>query len=183
MKSEDKVIAHNSRLVEQYFAHVSDLWEGREGTVDKFMSLWHPDGVFEFTGSPAVQAVFRGANAIQVLYRNRSRANGMGLRLAPQAEKGDGLDRFATLAQLRPSLRKYKATDKGAVASWHTEVETGDKQGFAMTGSHHFTILGGKITSLKVTINPKPTEVEGLSTNDLTVADIGRLSLAAWAVV
>lgn len=182
MTNEEKVVKDNSRLVEQYFGHVSDLWEGKEGTVDKFMSLWHPDGIFEFTGSPAVQAVFQGANAIQVLYRNRSRANSMGLRLTSKPDK-PAIERFCTLAQLRPNLRKCKASTKGAMASWHTELETGDKQGFVMTGTHEFVIEGGRIKSLKVTISKKPTALDGVSMNDLSVADIGRLSLAAWAVV
>lgn len=182
-KDEQKVIAANGRLVEDYFSHVKELWEGCDGTVEKFMSLWDPDGTFEFTGSPAVEATFRGANAIQVLYRNRSRANGMGVRLAPQPKTAKGLERFVVLANLRPNLRKHRASPDGAVASWNTQVQTGDGQGFEMIGNHQFTIRNGKITHLKVTITPKPREVEGLSMEDLTVADIGRLSLAAWAVV
>lgn len=72
-----------------------------------------------------------------------------------------------------------------AIAGWRTTIGTKENQGFDVAGSHLFTFQNGKIKSLRVSISPKPDQshLESLRMADLSVADVGRLSLAAWPVV
>lgn len=64
-------------------------------------------------------------------------------------------------------------------------VGTREGTGFDVAGSHVFTFRKGKIRSLRVTISPKPMKSLNtkLALSDFSVQDVGRLSLAAWAVV
>ena len=72
-----------------------------------------------------------------------------------------------------------------AIVGWRTTIGTQENQGFDVAGSHLFTFREGKIKSLRVSISPKPDEsrLQKLAAADLTVSDVGRLSLAAWPVV
>jgi hypothetical protein len=66
---------------------------------------------------------------------------------------------------------------------WTTLIGTEDNRGFQVSGNHTFTFKDGKIISLKVVVSPKPDRAPKLALDGLSVDDIGRLSLAAWAVV
>jgi hypothetical protein len=64
-------------------------------------------------------------------------------------------------------------------------VGTQEGHGFDVAGSHLFTFDGDKIKSLRITVSPKPdpSHLKSLKMDALSVNDVGRLSLAAWAVV
>ena len=53
------------------------------------MELWEPEGTFEFAGSPPVEGTYKGAMAIQTLYKNRLRSSGMGLKVETKRKKAE----------------------------------------------------------------------------------------------
>jgi ketosteroid isomerase-like protein len=164
--------------VKQYFSLIGDLREGREGAVERLVDMWDADGVFEFCGAHPVTARFQGRNAIHALYRNRFNANGMPLKLSAEGKAAD-----AALGTVATDVNRLKVTEDRAVAAWTTTIGTKDARGFQVAGSHAFTFKDGKIASLKVVVSPKAETSKNLRLEGLAVDDIGRLSLAAWAVV
>ena len=168
-------------LVKSYFAQIKDLRAGKTGAVERLVAMWHEDGVFEFAGAPPVTATFQGLHAIHVLYSNRFSANGMKLGERVKGKKGEAMQ--AALGVVDTEVHRVRAVDNKLVAGWTTTIGTDRKQGFEVSGSHTFTFEDGKIRSLKVVVSPKASAATGLSLDELTVDDIGQLSLAAWAVV
>lgn len=187
-------------VIDRYFSYIRDLRNGKQEAVEKLIELWDEDGVFEFAGTAPVTGTYKGRNAIHVLYKNRVNACGMPLRLEGTLAAPAGtltrevalgavdthVNRVRNLAASTASAKSTKATaEKGqrVAVGWTTTIGTDDKRGFKVGGSHTFTFKGGKISALKVSVSPKPEDSEGLALTDLAVRDIGRLSLAAWAVV
>ena len=84
-------------------------------------------------------------------------------------------------------MRALEANGNGdpdrIAVGWTTVIGTEDRRGFEVTGNHTFIFKGDRIASLKVIVSPKAEKSEGLALEGLEVSDIGRLSLAAWAVV
>lgn len=173
-------------LIQQYFSLIRELRAGSEEAVDQLMSLWDDDGVFEFAGAPPVVGTFKGRAAIQTLYKNRAKAADMQMRL-----QGMPTARDVALGVVDTSINRIRslATEPDAEApdrvavGWTTKIGTSDNRGFEVSGNHTFVFRGDHIASLKVVVSPKPDKSEGLSLDGLAVDDIGRLSLAAWAVV
>jgi hypothetical protein len=176
-------------LVTRYFDLVRQLRGGSLEAVEQIIDLWDEDGVFEFAGAPPVVGVFKGRNAIHALYKNRAQAAGMPIRTL-EAERSSGLRDTAlgivdTRVHRGRSLDRNPATDtpERVAVGWTTVIGTQDRRGFEVSGNHTFVFKGDKIASLKVVVSPKPDLSEGLQIEGLHVEDIGRLSLAAWAVV
>ncbi len=168
--------------VRTYFEYIRELRNGVEGAPERLRDLWDEDGVFEFAGAPPVHGSFVGRNAIYVLYRNRFRTSGM-----PVAIEGAGDEKQAqdvALGIVDTEVQRSRALDNGkVVAGWTTVVGTQDGRGFQVAGSHSFTFKDDRIHKLRVVVSPKPDQNENLRLQDLSVDDIGRLALAAWAVV
>jgi hypothetical protein len=172
-------------IVNRYFEYIRELRHGQQEAVDKLIGLWDEDGVFEFAGAEPVTGTYKGRNAIHVLYKNRVNTCGMPLRL-----EGTPLDVALGIVDTHVNrTRTLGGKVKGAGKSqrvavgWTTVVGTEDKRGFQVSGNHTFTFKDGKISALKIVVAPKAEETEGHSLQGLAVSDIGRLSLAAWAVV
>lgn len=177
-------------LVNTYFAYIKELRAGREDAVDKLVDLWDEDGVFEFAGAPPVVGTFKGRNAIHALYKNRVKACDMPLKLTGDAQFAAAQQ--VALGKVDTQVHRIRALDKGlaaqatperVAAGWTTVIGTSDQRGFEVSGNHTFTFKGDRIASLKVVVSPKPDPSAGLQLAGLAVDDIGRLSLAAWAVV
>lgn len=184
--------------VNKYFEYVRQLRNGQAEAIDKLVDLWADDGIFEFAGAPPVTGTYKGKNAIHVLYKNRHAACGMPLKLTAKAARASAADvalgvvdtqvhRMRAVAETR-SAKAAKAARSSArtqrvAAGWTTVIGAADQRGYQVTGNHAFTFRDGKIAALKVTVSPKPAETPGLSLKELKVEDIGKLSLAAWAVV
>jgi ketosteroid isomerase-like protein len=176
--------AANPRLegiAERYFGLIRELRGGNPEAVSGLMELWHPDGTFEFAGAPPLVGTFVGAAAIHTLYKNRLGASGMGLRL----ETVRGAPEDASLGVVDTEVRHLRSNGDHVVASWRTTIGTQEGQGFDVAGAHLFVFEGDRIKSLRVTVSPKPdpSRIEELNLDALSVTDVGRLSLAAWAVV
>lgn len=175
--AEQKQTTHNENIVEQYFKIIRELRAGNAAAVEQLTALWDPDGVFEFAGAPPVTGTFKGRVAIQTLYNNRAKAAGMPLKL-------EAMHQEVALGTVDTQVHRTKVMDGNkVVAGWTTTAGTRDGLGFQVAGSHTFTFRDGKISSLKVVISPKHEETPNLKAAALSVNDIGRLTLAAWAVV
>ncbi len=178
-------------IVSRYFEYIRTLRRGDQSSVDKLMGLWHEDGTFEFAGAPPVTGLYRGANAIRTLYKNRASSAGMNVPLSVRGAKGKAAAmRDAVLGEVDTQVHKSKLLSASATepnerraVSWTTRVATTDGRGYDVSGAHTFTFKDGRIFQLRVVVSPKPDKAEGLSLDGLAVNDIGRLSLAAWAVV
>lgn len=182
-------------VIDRYFELIHDLRNGQQEAVEGLLELWNEDGVFEFAGAEPVTGIYKGRNAIHVLYKNRLAACGMPLRLAGV----EGARATAKIARdvalgivdtkisrtrtLTPKTPKGGSGGQQVAVGWTTVIGTSDESGFQVTGSHTFVFKSGKINSLKVTVSPKAALTPGLALEGLAVADIGRLSLAAWCVV
>jgi hypothetical protein len=179
------------QLVGNYFHLIQQLRSGVEGSVDRLVEMWHPEGTFEFAGAPPVTGTYMGRNAIHVLYRNRLLANGMRLRI--KAGKGgegrkDAKDRGGRVADtalgvVSTEVQRTRVFPERVVAGWKTSVGTTNRGGFEVSGSHTFVFDGDRIKSLTVTVSPKPEASTTLAVDDLAVEDIGELALSAWMVV
>jgi ketosteroid isomerase-like protein len=177
-------------LVDRYFGYIRDLRAGRKEAVDKLVDLWDEDGVFEFAGAPPVVGTFKGRNAIHTLYKNRVNANGMPITLSGEGRAA--ALRETALGMVDTRIHRARILDKNLAADaapervavgWTTVIGTSDQRGFEVSGNHTFTFKGDRIASLKVVVSPKADKSDGLRLEGLAVEDIGRLSLAAWAVV
>ncbi len=169
--------------VEQYFKLIRDLRSGDEASVPKLMEMWDQDGVFEFVGAPPLVATYKGAVAIQTLYKNRLQSSKMPIRLEGKA--GTKATREATLGIVDTEVTHLRTNGNRAVAGWRTTIGTAEGAGFDVAGSHQFTFENGRIKNLRVSISPKADDsrTANLTASELTVTDVGRLSLAAWPVV
>lgn len=172
----------NLETVKNYFANIRELRNGQAEAVDKLLGLWDADGVFEFAGAPPLVATFQGRNAIHVLYKNRLLANGMPMKLELKDQAKADVDVALGIVDTEVHRMREMNGNK-VVAGWKTVIGTDRKQGFEVSGAHTFTFRDGKIRTLKVVISPQPDATPNLSVDQLAVDDIGRLSLAAWAVV
>ena len=176
-------------IVDRYFNYIRDLRSGSENAVDQLTELWDEEGVFEFAGAPPLVGTFVGRNAIRTLYSNRLKASGMPLAFNGQSDDS-GL-RDAALGMVETHVNRIRGLDREGVSDdpdryavgWTTIIGTNDERGFEVSGNHTFTFKGDRIASLKVVMSPKAEQADGLRLEGLTVDDIGRLSLAAWAVV
>ncbi len=171
----------NGQMVNDYFKLINKLRKGDESSVELLMNLWHPEGIFEFAGTPPVIGTYKGAVAIRTLYKNRLNSSGMKLKL----DMGKQKLREVSLGIVETEVTHLREKDNQIIAGWRTTIGTEDGRGFDVAGSHMFTIEDGKIKNLRLNISPKAdtSQMKSLSLNDLSVQDIGRLSLAAWPVV
>jgi ketosteroid isomerase-like protein len=169
------------KVVNTYFKLIRSLRNGDEKSVPRLMDLWDHEGTFDFAGSPPLVGTFKGALAIQTLYLNRVKTPGMKLQLETRSAKAQDV----TLGVVDTEVTHLRTDGNRAIAGWRTTIGTKENQGFDVAGSHLFTFQNGKIKSLRVSISPKPdqSQLENLRMADLSVADVGRLSLAAWPVV
>jgi len=172
---------HLDDIVKRYFELIRELRAGDNDAVPKLMDLWDPDGTFEFAGSPPVVGAYHGAAAITTLYKNRANSGGMKMK----AETKGPAAADVTLGVVETDVSHIKVNGKRVVAAWKTTVGTQEGHGFDVAGSHLFTFDGDKIKNLRITVSPKPdpSHMKSLKLDALSVNDVGRLSLAAWAVV
>lgn len=167
--------------VTKYFRLIRDLRNGKEKAVPELMKLWDRNGTFEFTGAPPVVGTFKGEMAIATLYQNRLKASGMKMRVETQTKEPQDV----TLGLVDTEVKNLRTNGNRAIVAWNTTIGTAENHGFDVAGSHLFEFENGKIKILRVSVSPKPDEskLKNLSFKELSVVDVGRLSLAAWPVV
>ncbi len=169
-------------LVKTYFSLIRELRSGNAESVERILSLWDEEGTFEFAGSPPVTGTYKGMNALHSFYKNRVNSCEMLLRLAGNQDELEAAKEVA-LGIVDTEVVRLKMSDEKAIAGWQTVIGTQDGRGYQVAGSHTFTFRDGKISHLRIIVSPRVKETDELRLEDLSVNDIGRLALAAWAVV
>jgi ketosteroid isomerase-like protein len=167
--------------IQKYFEDLNKVYTREPGAVERLLDLWTDDGVFEFCGAPPVTGVFHGKNAVHVLYTSRFRLQGMTVTLPG----GDGtLPRKTAVQFVHRTVNRVKVVADDIVSAWTTAtISTADGSGFECSGNYTCRFRDGKIAKVRIVVSPKGEAAQGLRFQDLAVEDIGRLALAAWAVV
>jgi len=164
------------KVVKEFFGHLKAIHSGKVEAIDKMLALWDDEGVVKLIGLYPYAGEFVGINAISVLYHNVARSAGMPLQL-----KGGKMK--TTLAPRKFEIESIHSVGDKVVATWRTEITTSEKVGFEMSGGDTFYFKEGKISRDMCTMSTRPAEIKGFNLGSLSVNDIGRLALAAWAVV
>lgn len=149
-------------IVKQYFATYQDIRSGNEAAVDQMLELWDEDGAFAVAGPPPASSDFRGEFALRALFKSVA------------ASRGDGG---------KVELDDVEVRGDKAIARWTARAEGGKASGLAVAGAITFHFKGDKIRRVDLVTSLQPAEGSKFSVKDLSVTDIGRLALAAWAVV
>ncbi|MDD5385401.1 MAG: nuclear transport factor 2 family protein [Gallionella sp.] len=164
------------KVVTEFFEYLKAIHSGNIEAIDKMLALWDDEGVVKLIGLYPYSGEFVGVNAISVLYHNVARSAGMPVRLKDSKLK-------TTLGPRKFEIESIHSIGNKVVATWRTEITTKDKVGFEMSGGDTFYFKEGKISRDLCTMSTRPAEVQGFKLGSLSVNDIGRLALAAWAVV
>jgi ketosteroid isomerase-like protein len=167
--------------VTKYFELIRDLRNRKEKAVSSLMELWNQDGTFEFAGAPPVVGTFKGEMAIKTLYQNRFKASGMSIKIETLGAQPQEVN----LGLVDTEVTNLRTDHDRVIVAWSTTIGTTDNHGFDVAGSHLFEFEKGKIKKLRVSVSPKPdqSKLKSLKLDELSVTDVGRLSLAAWPVV
>ena len=159
----------NLALIRRYFAAVKTMDRsavaGKSFDVDAILSLWGPGGTLVVRGpEPIGERTFKGLKELRKFYVNRAR----------------GVDgAFAeNLSQI--GVANAKASDQ-VLASGKRYVVTKNGEGMQVPFAHKFTLSGGKVAALEISVGKaEPTEIAPLG--NLEVQDMGRLAAMAWMV-
>ena len=164
------------KVVAEFFKHLMAIHSGKVEAIDKMLTLWDDEGVVKLIGLYPYAGEFVGINAISVLYHNVARSAGMPVKLKYSKMK-------ATLGPRKFEIESIQSVGDKVVATWRTEITTKEKVGFEMSGGDTFFFNGDKISRDMCTMSTRPAGIKGFNLENLSVNDIGRLALAAWAVV
>lgn len=151
----------HERVMDSYFSTFSAIQKGDEGAVDRMMELWSDDGRCQVVGAGAFPDEYRGRNAIRSLYKGIAQSPARDV----QTEKG-----------------QMRSTATEVIVEWTSQVAAGANR-LEVGGSNQFQFKDDKISSLKIVLSPKGAAGRKLKLHELAVNDVGRLALAAWAVV
>ncbi len=170
----------SKKTIETFFACIDRLHAGDESAIRDMLNLWRSDGRWTFNGAYPLGGEFRGKLAIEVYLRNLVHSSKIPVSLEKEGS--------SALARNNVEIRRVSQKDDNWVAEWDQVVATEDGHGGAFGGSSVFRFSDEKISSVDVTVWPRPEAQRAgllaeLKIADLTVTDVGRLALAAWAVV
>lgn len=163
-------------IVKDFFGYLKEIHNGNIQVIEKMLELWDDEGVVKLIGLYPYAGEFVGVNAISVLYHNVARSAGMQVLLKDSKMK-------ASLGPRKFEVESIQSVGDKVVATWRTEITTKEKVGFEMSGGDTFYFKGDKICRDLCTMSTKPSEIKGFKVRELSINDIGRLALAAWAVV
>ena len=167
--------------IQKYFEELNKVYTREPGAVERLLELWNDDGVFEFCGAPPVTGVFHGKNAVHVLYKNRFHLRGMPVTLQGTATIGP---KSSSVQFVHRRIDRVNVVADDVITAWTTAtIGAAGDAGFECSGNYTCTFRDGKIAKVRVVVSPKGEAAEGLRFEDLSIDDIGRLALAAWAVV
>lgn len=152
------------KLVEKYFSYLNALQDGESTALDGMLGMWVDDGICTFIGTPPTGS-FKGEFAIRVLYTSILRRP------------------IEQVRSVKCTLSDVSSRGDKVVAVWTLHTETVEGKKFSISGTSAFEFKDNKISSLEIASTPKPFDISGFTLDELKIADIGRLSLAAWAVV
>ena len=178
----EQVKHEHKKVMDAYFDYLNQVYEQKEGALEKLLDLWDDDGIFEFCSTPPVTGTFHGKNAIHALYKARANVKGMPVNL--EGNRTDAVYEEAALGFVKREIDRMQTVNKDRVTAWTTAyIATADGRGFKCVGNYTAQFKSGKISKVRITISPTVDAVSDLKLEGLSVDDIGRLALAAWAVV
>lgn len=164
------------KIIKDFFRYLKELHSGNTQAIEKILELWDDEGTVKLIGLYPYAGEFVGVNSISVLYHNVARSAGMPVHLKDSKIK-------ATLGPRKFEVESIHSVGDKVVATWRTEITTKEGVGFEMSGGDTFSFKGDRISRDLCTMSTKPAELKGFKVDELSVNDIGRLALAAWAVV
>ena len=165
-------------IVTTYFEYLAAIHAGEEAAVEQILDLFDDEASWEILGPHPLVGEFKGRLALEVLFRNLTQVGRLTIRLGERRVKVEKIAPVEVTRQVELAGR--------FVADWTQEVRIGDREGIVLDGSTTFYLKDGKIARLRSVAMPRRSPEAlppGLSIEELTVSDIGRLALAAWAVV
>ncbi len=168
----------NAELTKKFLAAFKRIKGGDSTAVDEIIEYWVRDGTFSFDGVPELNGSFQGTMALDTLFSS----------IARTAESGN---EARGLKKLRTNLLEFgdiRSVGNECYCDWKQIISGEEGQGALINGSIKLTFREGLVSSAKVVAVPVMDATDemlpkGLSMKDLKVDDIGRLALAAWAVV
>ena len=170
-------------VVREYFDEVAAIRTGDSSAVARLMALWDPDAVLHVVG-PQGEAgwprEYRGSEAIHGRFNDMMNAAKRGVELKPGgAPVGFGV----TVVLHSVDVVESKATAHVAI-TLHTNEKR--PRGFEIhSGKFEFEFKSGKLSSVTENVDFNRAiepRIAGIRQRDLSVSDIGRLTLAAWAI-
>lgn len=172
---EARTNSEGQDVVREYFSRLRAIHAGDRGAVDRMLELWDEEGSCTFVGTPPLNGQFRGYMALGALFKNMSQSIGTKV----QTEEGDAV----AVGQPQFTVERTKARGNKVVAEWTLRVKVDEGKSFSVAGSNTYTLKDGRIVDLNIVTSPRAGEAQGFRIEDLKQLDIGRLALAAWAVV
>lgn len=173
-------------VVQNYISLINGIrFSGEASAIDTLMTLWEPTGVFEFTDTPGFPTLYSGSAAIRSRYEAMLHAGELVLAL-------EGTGGGAAQTQLGPTLNRLVGVTpnaNGVNATVATCYSTADGRGFQVqTNTFVFTFnpRSGRLSYVTERVSMDAVDctlLAGTTRENLSVNDIGRISLAAWAVV
>lgn len=165
-------------MTNSFLKNFSNIKKGDSKAVIKMLEMWTQDGVFQFDGLPELNGSFHGIMALEVLFTS----------IARSAASGNEVRGLKKLHMNEMSLGEIRTIGDECYCDWRQVVSREKGQGALIFGNIKLTFRQGLISAVKVVSLPlmsTPDEMlpQGLSMKDINITDIGRLALAAWAVV
>lgn len=168
----------NSKLAQSFLKSFSAIKNGDSAAVDKIMEMWARDGTFEFDGVQELNGSFKGTMALDVLFSS----------IARTAKSGNEARGLRKLNINKLEFGEVRSIADECYCNWTQVISGSEGQGALINGIIKLTFRDGLVTAAKVVAVPLMGATddmlpEGLSMKKLKIDDIGRLALAAWAVV
>jgi hypothetical protein len=169
---------NNAKLTKSFLASFKAIKNGDSSAVNDIMKLWSRDGIFQFDGVPELNGGFQGTMALDVLFSS----------IARSAKEGNEARGLKKLKSNKLEFGEIRCVDDECYCDWKQVISDKKGRGALINGSIKLTIRKGTVVAAKVVAVPALDATDdmlpkGLSMKDLKVDDIGRLALAAWAVV
>lgn len=171
------------QIVVDYFNGMEDLFAGDSTAIKKLMSLWAQDGILVLTGAPGESEWprdYKGSRAVQSRYADM-------LNMQKQQFKLADAGSTVTIDSIDFCIESISLKGDVATVTLNAGVTTSKKPAIAFDYKRTFTFTfdKGKIQQLVEHhdwSSAAEAQIERISAAGLSVKDIGRLTLAAWAI-
>lgn len=160
---------------------MADLRRGDDSAIERLMALWAVDGSLQVRGAPRARdwpKDYRGAKEIRSRFLKMAKASTSGVTVRGARVR---VDVVTVLDSVVVRGRKAVATISSTI-----RTDEGRSRGFDMR-KHKFTFefSGAQLQSVVEDVDwsgASKSDITGVRLSDLNVTDIGKLTLAAWAI-
>lgn len=170
------------KLVEVYFAAVAAMRTGDKKAITKMMSLWGPDGVLHVMGGRGEDGwprskVYEGPKAIRARFEAMLKSDKVTLT---DGRSAVGLDVKFVVGKIREDGNTMTATVTATVSTEEDSPRSFQIEEKKFVFTHESGKLQKVVEDLSWANAVVSRRLESVGT--LSVTDIGRLTLAAWAI-